>query len=105
MDDAQKRLKAKNVLCYFPDYPKLIACIVEARESISISRQDRENRDKIYETVERSQLDFIISTYYKFQANEEIIKQAARQDRIEIVIMRELAVLGPLIGLIFWYFD
>lgn len=78
---AADKLGAGIILSHFADFPKLYRRLLEVREKVSISRDKRDDRDAIYETISSVDLDEIVPIFYDFRASEDIMVQLAVKDR------------------------
>lgn len=82
---AVKKIGSRVVLAHFSDYPKLVKELTTIRRLVAISREDRNNRDKIYETISNDNIVKIMDYYGDFQANEEILKSEGRWQRLKTI--------------------
>lgn len=82
---AVRKIGSSFVLDKFPNYISLIGELSAVRGLIAISREDRDNRDKIYATVESDNLQTIIKYYNEFQASEPILRNAGKWSRVKTV--------------------
>jgi len=57
LEIAVARLGPEAVLTSFPEFSQLLGALGEVRDKIAISREDRQNRDAIYETLESGKFD------------------------------------------------
>ncbi len=82
---AVRKIGPRFVLQNFPSYTQLIKELSSTRRKIANSREDRENRDVIYSSIESDNLTTIIDYYDEFQANELILKRSGRWERLKTV--------------------
>jgi|GEM_PF-1866801 len=83
LDIAQNKLGVDVVVTAFPDFPLLIADLGEVRDKIAESRENRDDRNLIYATIQRDNLEEIARKYHAFRANESVMKQYAKKQRAE----------------------
>lgn len=106
---AEKHLGSENILPNFAKYPDLLNRLNNVRMKIAISREDRENRDAIYDVVETADLQFLeepaqkdecaLELYNQFRASEPLMKAAVkRQTKVEKRNFL-IAVAGVAIGI------
>tara|TARA_Y100001001_G_scaffold141357_3_gene145326 strand:- start:1306 stop:1629 length:324 start_codon:yes stop_codon:yes gene_type:complete len=79
---ATKKLGEDNVLQHFPNITKMYRTIKSVRSKIKISREDRENRDAIYETLGAGDIPELVELYEEFLGSEDLLKAAARKNMI-----------------------
>lgn len=96
IDNALEKLGPENVLKYFPACTDLIAELEVTREKIAVSRENRENRDAIYDTIEATNFEKIVSIHGSFRSSESLIKQAARKDRRNNKFSHGLGIVGAI---------
>jgi hypothetical protein len=78
----------------------------EVRDLIAISREDRENRDKIYASIEADNLGDLITLYNRFKSSEGLMLATARRNRRDRVLDRVFGVVGVvslLLSVVFWF--
>jgi hypothetical protein len=90
---AVKKIGASYVLDKFQNYTKLVAELNTIRALVAKSREDRDNRDKIYEAVANDNIIVIVKYYSEFQANEDVLRRSGRWSRFKTA----MAVLGWLL--------
>ncbi|MEX2618473.1 MAG: hypothetical protein WD767_20495 [Alphaproteobacteria bacterium] len=69
------------VLKAFPDFPELLLKLTKLSDLIADSRSDRENRDKIYHSIEQGEFPKILELYKKFKSSEPLMEKLAGQQR------------------------
>jgi hypothetical protein len=69
------------VIRAFPEFHNLNAMVIDSQKMIAASRQDRENRELIYASVEGVPFQKIVDLYRSFQANEHVIRSIAKSER------------------------
>ena len=110
LDALTEELGVDVVLQCFPDMPKLVAALGRAEEVIATSREDRTNRDAIYETLRQTDLREIVDLYGAMKANEKLMQARAE----ELALERQKAdrrfwwglligMLGVLAGIAGWF--
>jgi hypothetical protein len=97
---ATKRLGAKNILQNFPQYSELASMIDGIRSRIAVSRENREDRDAIYESIEAADLPAVVKVYNRFTSSEPLMIQAARSDRLFIGISLTIGAIGAIASII-----
>lgn len=109
LDAAVKHLGPENVLPNFPKFPDLLNRLNVIRNKIAVSREDRENRDAIYETIETADLQSlesaeavntsVLELFDQFRASEPLmiagVKKQQRSEKINLFF----AVSGSVIGI------
>lgn len=98
---AIKKLGSDVVLTHFPKFIELFGKVQKIRKKIAISRENRDDRDAIYETIQAESLDEIIEIYDEFQTSEPLLKSAARRERIIFWSGIIFGVLGIVLTIIF----
>lgn len=76
-------LSASIVMKNFPDFTELYGKLSSVRQKIAKSREDRENRDKIYNSIQNSDLPRMVELFQNFKASESLMLEAAEQERKE----------------------
>lgn len=69
------------VLTHFKEFPNLYGKLSDVRKLIARSREDRNNRDKIYASIQSGNLSEIIDLYRSYQASEPLLIESARKQR------------------------
>jgi hypothetical protein len=80
---AVAKIGARIVHEKFPNYVKLVIEISAIHKLVTRSRKNREDRDKIYETLARDNLTTIVNLYGEFQASEDVIRSIGRWSRFK----------------------
>lgn len=81
LDNAKDKLGVTILLTHFADAGKIIRRLGEVRAKIALSREDRENRDKIYAVLQSHDLSEIVSLYDDFRASEGLMRESAKKER------------------------
>lgn len=105
LDAAQEKLGADLVLTHFAAFPNLVRRLGDVRDKIVVSREDRENRDKIYEAIEAEDLTELVSIYRDFKASEELLKQSAALNRQRIFwsyIFGFIGIISLILSIVFF---
>ncbi|MCF1504248.1 hypothetical protein L0F51_10845 [Afifella sp. H1R] len=95
---AVDKLGPEAVLEGFPSFSKLKSRLDVTRRLISISREDRENRARIYETLENDHLTEIVEGYNEFTASEPILRRYALRRRRGLLIERVMWLAAIIVG-------
>ncbi|MFN4353915.1 hypothetical protein [Parvibaculum sp.] len=95
------RIGADVVLDKFRDLPKLLAELSKVRKLIATSRENRNDRDAIYATIQDNNLVDIVRMFDEFQASETVLKAAAARIRISRFISYGFGVLGITLTIVF----
>lgn len=98
LDNAQQRIGVDILLTHFGDFPDLVHLLGEVRDKIAISREDRDNRDAIYASIQDDHLDDIVAIYNKFLSNEPLLKEAAKRERRNKVLSYMFGWGGLVVG-------
>lgn len=78
---AEDKIGTGIILSHFADFPKLLRRLFEVRKKVAISRDKRDDRDAIYDTISSGNLDEIVSIFYDFRASEDLMVQLAVKER------------------------
>lgn len=97
---ATSKLGYNAVLQAFPKFSDLFVKISEINKNITESRKDRNNREKIYETVSQSSFPELIDLYNEFQASEPIMVALAQSERRNKLIMYGLSALAIVVAIV-----
>ena len=103
LDLARQRLGARSILANFSDFPQLLGELSEVRDNIANSREKRDDRDAIYQTIQDNDLTEIIRLYRNFQASEPLIKSAARRERLLMFVSLAIGIGCLIVGIVSWY--
>jgi hypothetical protein len=87
---AVRKIGGRVIYAKFPNYAVLVKELKSIRSLVASSREARENRDAIYETIAGDNLVKIVDLYSEFQACEEILKDEGRYSRLKTI----LGILG-----------
>ncbi len=98
---AVKKLKADVVLDKFPKFTELVGKVQKVRRKIAVSRENREDRNAIYESISAESLDSIIEIFDEFQANEPLLIAAARRQRLFNGSSLLFGVIGVVLTIVF----
>ncbi len=110
LDAVTEEIGVDVVLQCFPDMPKLVAALGRVEEVIATSREDRTNRDAIYETLRQTDLREIVDLYGALKANEKLMQ--ARAEELALDRRRAdrrfwwgllIGFLGLLVGVAGWF--
>lgn len=99
MDNAQTRIGVDILLANFSELPDLVHHLGEVRDKIAVSRENRDDRDKIYASIQEDNLDTIIAIYNKFLSSEPLLRATAKKARREKVWSRIFGWGGLAIGI------
>ena len=104
LDIALKKLGATPIIQAFPDYSNLVGMLVETRQKIAVSRENRDDRDAIYKSIVNDNLVTIAQKFNMFQANEDVIIAHARSERRKLFFGYGLAAAGVVVAIatLFW---
>lgn len=81
LNAAVEYLPAKVVMGNFPDFSEFYAHLLEVRGKISESRENRDDRDKIYDSIQATDLDRLVTLYNRFRACEPLMIKTAEQEQ------------------------
>jgi len=97
------------VLKVYPNFPAFIHTLRHIRRKIVTTREDRQNRDKIYESIENVDLKKIVTDFESITDSEEMMKSLAKQARRHILLIYGLGVIEitvavvGVIGIVLWF--
>ena len=77
---AARHFSARNFRESFADITTLRTRLNEVRNKISQSRRYRGERDAIYDTIQKTDLDELISLYQRFEASEILLAKTAEEE-------------------------
>lgn len=100
LDLAVKKLGQDVVLDKFPSISKLLGDLSIVRGLVAKSRENRNDRDKIYQTIQEDRLPSIVELFRQFQACESLMVSAASKNKIRYFLNNLFGVAG-LISLAF----
>lgn len=98
---AVEKLGAHTILANFSGFSEFFGELSTAREKIANSREDRENRDGIYASIQETDLPKLVKRYSEFQASEPLMIEAARKQKRERDIGYAIGVTGVVLAAIF----
>ena len=111
IDNITNELGVDVVLTCYHDLPKLLAEIGRIQGYIAHSRENRLNRDAIYETLQITDLPNIISMYLDLKSNESLMtslaekrKRERRYHRIGFWSGLIIGIIGLIIGILGLYY-
>ena len=78
---ATGRFSASNIRDNFPDLIEFRTQLIDAQNKISRSRHDRENRNAIYDVIQNTDLDRLISLYQRLEASEDLLTKTAEEEK------------------------
>ena len=70
-----------------PNFPAFYQSLRGIRRKIVDSREDRQNRDTIYESIENVDLKALVSDFEDIVESESVMVQAARRERLSKLIV------------------
>ena len=76
-----KGIGASEKSCIFPEHSEFHNLLRDIKKNIVKSREDRENRDKIYELIRVSDFPKIVKFYQKFEDCQPQLEELARKAR------------------------
>lgn len=91
-------LSASVIMRNFSDFSEFYASLLEVRQRIAVSRENREERDLIYDTIQNVDLDRLSLIYGRFKACEPLMIIAAEKEESEATENKRLAVQGVQLG-------
>lgn len=98
---AVDKLKPHIVLVNFPKITELYKMLTNVRKKIAVSRENREKRDAIYETIVAENLQEIVDLYEEFKSSEPLLIAAAKRERLVFGLSVVLGILGLIATLAF----
>ena len=103
IEAATKKLGYDPVLKAFPDLSDLFTEITIVRDKVADSRENRDDRDKIYSVIEKDHFTKIIKLYDKFRSAEPIMRGLAKSERRNRGIGYLLTVTAIVIAIITFF--
>ncbi|WP_299653550.1 hypothetical protein [uncultured Jannaschia sp.] len=100
LEIAVSNLGATRVLSCFPNWSDVYGQLVQVRSKIAVSREDRNNRDAIYSTIQGTDLPAIVKLYNAFKAQEPHLIRDAKKERWTAVGGYVVGAIGIVIGVI-----
>lgn len=85
-----------------PDIHELIGDLGAVRDLIANSRENREDRDAIYASIEQDHLRDLAKRFRAFQANDNLMKAFARRRNIELWFHRVMTALALIVAVVSW---
>jgi hypothetical protein len=98
LDLAVKKLGPDTVLQNFPKITDLLGELGAVRDKIAMSREKRDDRDAIYDSIERDRLTDIVGLFRTFRASEPLMKAAAKKQRRRNAANYGLGAVGALLA-------
>lgn len=96
------KLGAPAVMAAFPEVSKLLGDLGETRDLIAVSREQRENRDLVYASIENDELPELVKRYRAFVASEALMKSYVRRARGEVIFLRATTVGSLALAALAW---
>lgn len=102
LDIALERLGPKAIVECYPDYTSVVTRLGKVRGLVAISRENRDDRDAIYASIQADELPELVEKYREFRASEKMLIAYARSERRNNLIPWVIAVAGLLIAAASW---
>lgn len=105
---AVERLGADVVLTHFTQFPKIVRRLADVRTKIATSRENRDDRDAIYASIEADDLGELMEIYSDFLASEGMMKASAKKQRREGAFNRFVGAVGIislLLSTVFFFWE
>lgn len=99
MEIATRRLGANTILINFPQITAMYANLHEIREKVATSREQREDRDAIYATLEAGDLPELVRLHSQLKGSESLLRAAAKSQRLKQWAAYTFGFIGFLVGL------
>jgi hypothetical protein len=93
MSVAVEKIGYQHILAAFPKFAELRKKLSEARAKIRVSRQNRTDRDAIYQSIHVTDFPALIELYEEYQSAEDVMKSLAKGQRREILFHRVTTVI------------
>lgn len=77
LDNAREFLGIDVVMTHFSSFPNLVRRLGEVRDRIAVSRENREDRNAIDESIQADDLVALVGIYDDFRACESLMREAA----------------------------
>lgn len=100
INSAVKNLRHSAVIAAFPDFVHLVTSIQNIRGEIKKSRASQDDRDALYEVIEKSDFPQLLAWFAQFQASESVMIEVAKDTRRERVIARCALVVAVVAALL-----
>jgi hypothetical protein len=85
---AVNKIGYQHILTAFPDFAKLRKELSAVRGKIRLSRENRDDRDAIYISLNSTDFPALMVLYEDYQNAEDIMRSLARNQRREILFLR-----------------
>lgn len=95
LEAAEILLPMDAILRAFPDYTKLKSVFKSANDKVAASRENRQNREEIYESLKEIEFEETLEHYSNFLANESVLMAYAKEDR-STKFLAKLSIVGGL---------
>ena len=105
IDVAERTLGLKNITASYPKWHDLRASVSKINRKIRLSREDRDNRDLIYDSIHEVELPKIVDDFKIFEDSEERISEEVKLERHRSLVMITFTILGFLVAVIGIIFD
>lgn len=99
MEIATRRLGPGNMLAHFPEIKEIHLNLKAIREAIASSRQNREDRDAIYHTLQSGNMPRVVELYQQFKSSEPLMKKAACRAKSREYISYAIGIAGLIIAI------
>lgn len=87
-----------SALKAFPEFSKLNSMVVNSQKLIASSRQDRNQREKIYASVEGVPFNDMVNSYRDFKANEPVMRSLASWERKKSAIKTGTTIVSLILA-------
>jgi hypothetical protein len=104
-------LPASIIMQNFPAFSDLYGGLNRVRQKVALSRENRDDRDAIYETIQSTDLPRLVALFENFKSCEDLMVKAAEKEAAEKkwnkffgwtgIIIGSLAVIIALVSWIF----
>jgi hypothetical protein len=92
---AEQKLGYDAILKAFNDYSKLRLAVQAINKSLAKSRENRKDREAIYQAIKNTDFEKLCTLYEEFQASEKVMKAIALSERR----WKLLSIVGFVVGI------
>ena len=100
MEDEAIRLGAGNILKHFPDYGKILTLLDDIGNKISESRENRKQRDEIYNDIMENDMLEVFSAYRSFRKSLPLVEENIEKEERKNRHLWIFGVTGIIIGVV-----
>jgi hypothetical protein len=99
VDAARKRYGYHNILAAFPQLPEMLECLRDVNKKVALSRGDRINREKIYESINNQKIPALKVHYERFLSSEPVYSAVTWKNRLIWAVPVGCALLAATVAI------